>query len=55
MKYEELWNEEQLKKRFRWIASYVIDNEHIEKLLDIIQNFENLSSVSELVDLVRVP
>ena len=55
MKYEELWNEEQLKKRFRWITSYVIDNERIEKLLDIIQNFENLSSVSELADLVRMP
>jgi len=54
-KYEELWDEEELKKRFRWITSYVIDNERVEKLLDIVQNFENLSSVNKLTNLLRTP
>jgi 2-methylcitrate dehydratase PrpD len=46
-------SEEQLVNKFRWLVSFVLPEDRIEKLIEIVMNFEQVQNVSELTALVQ--
>jgi hypothetical protein len=38
--------------KFRWLARFVLDEEQIDGLLEMVWHFEDVPSVGELTDLV---
>jgi len=47
------WSREKMEEKFRWLARYVVDDERIDRLLEIAWAFEEVSTVRQLTDLVR--
>jgi 2-methylcitrate dehydratase PrpD len=47
------WDDAALEEKFRWITGYVLDDERIERLVTMVWEFENLSSVKELTQVLR--
>ncbi len=47
------WSGERLADKFRWLARYVLDDERIDRLLEMAWRFEEVSTVRQLTDLVR--
>jgi 2-methylcitrate dehydratase PrpD len=42
------WDDVSLEEKFRWITSYVLDNERIERLIPMVWEFDSLPSVKAL-------
>ena len=42
------WRRETMEEKFRWMAEFVLDKARIDKLVDMIWDFENISNVREL-------
>jgi 2-methylcitrate dehydratase PrpD len=46
------WSREKMEDKFRWLARFVLDDERIDHLLEMLWHFEDVPSVSQLTDLV---
>ena len=46
-------DEERLEEKFRWLTGYVLEQERIDQLLEMLWNFDEVSDVSELTGLLR--
>jgi 2-methylcitrate dehydratase PrpD len=47
------WGRERMEEKFRWLARFVLDEERIDRLLEMAWRFEGVSTVRQLTDLVR--
>ena len=47
------YNESDIEEKFRWLASYVTGPETIDQLIEMVWNFEQISDVSRLTDLLK--
>lgn len=52
IKYPQRWNEEQVEKKFRWLAGFVLDKTRVDKLVEMVWNFEEVADSRELSNLV---
>jgi hypothetical protein len=41
-----------MEEKFRWLAQFVLDDEQIDGLLEMVWHFEDVPSVARLTDLV---
>jgi 2-methylcitrate dehydratase PrpD len=46
-------DEQRLEKKFRWLTGYVLEQDRIDRLLEMLWHFEVLSDVGELTALLR--
>lgn len=46
------WDEQSLERKFRWLSSYVLDDQQIDQLVDAIQVFACLSDIGTVTALV---
>jgi 2-methylcitrate dehydratase PrpD len=46
-------DEERLERKFRWLTGYVLEQDRIDPLLEMLWNFDELSNVREFTSLVR--
>ena len=46
-------DEERLEKKFRWLTGYVLEQDRINRLLEMLWHFEEVPSVGELTSLLR--
>ena len=46
-------DEERIEKKFRWLTGYVLEEDQIAPLLEMLWHFEELSDVGQLTSLVR--
>jgi 2-methylcitrate dehydratase PrpD len=46
-------DEERLERKFRWLTGYVLEQDRIDRLLDMLWHFEEVSDVRELTALLR--
>jgi len=46
------WSEQKIKNKFRWISGNVLEMNRIERLIDIVWNFDAIRSVKELIDIL---
>ena len=51
IKFPQGWNEEQVERKFRWLAGFVLDKARVDKLVDMVWNFEDVSDMRELSSL----
>jgi len=49
---QETWDEESLEEKFRWLAGYVLDEERIDTLVEMLWGFEDISDVRDVGRLV---
>ncbi len=47
------WDEALLEEKFRWITAYVLDDQTIDQLVQMVWGFENVANVTELTRLVQ--
>jgi hypothetical protein len=47
------WDDISLEAKFRWITGYVLDDERIERLVPMVWEFDSLSSVKELTQVLQ--
>lgn len=47
------WDDTQLKEKFCWLAGHVLPKRRVERVLDLLTAFDDLSNVSALVELVN--
>jgi 2-methylcitrate dehydratase PrpD len=47
------WGQERMEEKFRWLAGYVLEDDRIDRLLDLMCDFEDASDVHQLTDVVR--
>jgi hypothetical protein len=47
------WSGRKMEDKFRWLVRFVLDDERIDRLLDILWCLEDLSSVRQLTQLVN--
>jgi 2-methylcitrate dehydratase PrpD len=46
-------DEQRLKEKFRWLTGYVLEQDRIDQLLDMLWHFETVPDVGELTALLR--
>ncbi len=46
-------DEERLEQKFRWLTGYVLEQDRIDQLLNMLWHFEEVSDVRELTALLR--
>lgn len=46
-------NEERLERKFRWLTGYVLEQDRIDRLLEMLWHFEEVPDVGELTALLR--
>jgi 2-methylcitrate dehydratase PrpD len=46
-------DEQRLKEKFRWLTGYVLEQDRIDRLLDMLWHFETVPDVGELTALLR--
>jgi 2-methylcitrate dehydratase PrpD len=46
-------DEERLEKKFRWLTGYVLEQDRIDRLLEMLWHFETVPDVAELTALLR--
>ena len=46
-------DEERLEEKFRWLTGYVLEQDRIDQLLEMLWHFEEVSDVRELTTLLR--
>jgi hypothetical protein len=51
IKFPQGWNEEQVERKFRWLAGFVLDKARVDKLVEMVWNFEDVSDMRELSSL----
>lgn len=49
---QETWDEEGLEEKFRWLTSYVLDEDRIDALVEMLWRFEGVSDVRELTEML---
>jgi len=47
------WNEEKLEKKFHWVTGYVLEENRVDALVNMVRDFEGLRDVNELTRLLR--
>jgi len=47
------WDQASLEKKFRWITGYVLDNEMIDQLVEIVWKFDGVLNVRDLTRLLQ--
>jgi 2-methylcitrate dehydratase PrpD len=47
------WDDTSLEKKFRWIAGYILDDVRIGRVISMVQEFDSLSDVTELTQVLR--
>lgn len=52
IKFPQGWNERQIEKKFRWLTRFVLDRAHMDKLVEMVWNFEEVADSPELSSLV---
>lgn len=52
IKFPQGWNEEQVEKKFRWLTGFVLDKTRVDKLVEMVWNFEEVADSRELSKLV---
>lgn len=52
IKFPQGWNEEQVEKKFRWLTGFVLDKTRVDKLVEMVWNFEKVADSRELGNLV---
>lgn len=52
IKFPQGWNEEQVEKKFRWLTGFVLDRARVDKLVEMVWNFEKVADSRELGNLV---
>jgi hypothetical protein len=51
IKFPQGWNGEQVERKFRWLAGFALDKAHVDKLVEMVWNFEDVSDLRELSSL----
>ena len=46
-------DEERLERKFRWLTGYVLEQDRIDQLLEMLWHFEEVTDVGELTALLR--
>jgi 2-methylcitrate dehydratase PrpD len=46
-------NEDRLERKFRWLTGYVLEQDRIDRLLEMLWHFEEVPDVGELTALLR--
>jgi 2-methylcitrate dehydratase PrpD len=46
------WSRQKMEEKFRWLAQFVLDDEQIDGLLEMVWHFEDVPSVARLTDMV---
>ena len=46
-------DEERLERKFRWLTAYVLEQDRIDRLLEMLWHFDEVSDVGELTSLLR--
>jgi len=46
-------DEQRLEEKFRWLTGYVLEQDRVDRLLEMLWHFEALSDVGELTALIR--
>jgi 2-methylcitrate dehydratase PrpD len=46
------WSRQKMEEKFRWLAQFVLDDEQIDGLLEMVWHFEDVPSVAQLTDTV---
>jgi 2-methylcitrate dehydratase PrpD len=46
------WNEERINEKFRWLASFVLDDPRTETVLDLLWHFDEVKTVRKLTNLL---
>jgi 2-methylcitrate dehydratase PrpD len=49
---QETWDEKGLEEKFRWLVGYVLDEDRVNALVEMIWRFEEVSSVQELMEVL---
>jgi len=52
IKFPQGWDEKQVEKKFRWLTGLVLDKTRVDKLVEMVWNFEEVSDPRELSSLV---
>ncbi len=52
IKFPQRWTKEQVEKKFRWLAGFVLDEARTDRLVEMIWDLEGLVDVRELTSLV---
>lgn len=52
VRFPQGWNEEQVERKFRWLAGFVLDQVHVDNLVEMVWHFEDVSHAAELSGLV---
>jgi hypothetical protein len=47
------WDEQVMEEKSRWLAEHVLEEAHIDALLDILWHFEEMPSVSEFTRMLE--
>ncbi len=46
-------DEERLERKFRWLTGFVLEQDRIDRLLEMLWHFDEVSDVRELTGLLR--
>jgi 2-methylcitrate dehydratase PrpD len=46
------WSRQKMEEKFRWLARFVLDDEQIDGLLEMVWHLEDVPSVAQLTDMV---
>ena len=49
---QQTWDEPGLEEKFRWLTGYVLDEDRIDALIEMLRAFENVSDVRKLIELL---
>lgn len=49
---QQTWDEPSLEEKFRWLTGYVLDEDRIDALIEMLRAFENVSDVRTLTELL---
>jgi 2-methylcitrate dehydratase PrpD len=47
------WDEAVMERKFRWLAQYVLEDDRVDTLLDMLWQFEEVSDVRELTAMLQ--
>ncbi len=47
------WDEERMEEKFRWLASFVLDEDRTDALLDMLWHFDDVPSVRQLTGMLK--
>ncbi len=48
------WDEPKMEGKFRWLVGDVLDDERVDRLVDLLWQFDTLPNIRELIQLLSV-